>query len=346
MDRTTNPTTGELLEELKVRPVAEPARIVERAGEILGAKREDRDDEGVDFGRYRIFPRLRLLLRDGVKVGIGTRAFDVLWVLVQADGELVSKDQLLDTVWSRVVVEENNLQAQMSTIRRALGADRGMIRTEFGLGYRLVAEKQKTPRSKAGPSEVKRLTPSSLPLPLPGRAPDHRDIERLSDKSRLVTITRAGGVGKTRIALELGRRLAEHFQDGVHLAELARISEDELVGPTPAGEIPSPDIEHADRIDPALWGRRLLLVVDNCEHRDDASETDDGVRTPAISDLSGNRREQDADSAKKVDDLRVQMIFCIELQGGNGPKRAESTEARTSDQCSTLQRRVTLPQNH
>src|ERR1700722_6283819 len=342
--RTTNPTTGEILEELKVRPVAERARIVERAGEILGAKREDRDDEGVDFGRYRIFPRLRLLLRDGVKVGIGTRAFDVLWVLVQADGELVSKDQLLETVWSRVVVEENNLQAQMSTIRRALGADRGMIRTEFGLGYRLVAEKQKTPRSKAEPSEVRRLTPSSLPLPLPGRAPDYRDIERLSDKSRPATITRAGGVGKTRIALELGRRLAEHFQDGVHLAELARISEDELVGPTPAGEIPSPDIEHADRI--ALWGRRLLLVVDNCEHRDDASETDDGVRTPAISDLSGNRREQDADSGEKVDFLRVQMIFCIELQGGNGPKRAESTEARTSDQCSTLQRRVTLPQNH
>ena len=314
MDRTTNPTTGEILEELKVRPVAERARIVGGTGEILRAKREDRDDEGVDFGRYRIFPRLRLLLRDGVKVGIGTRAFDVLWVLVQADGELVSKDQLLDTVWSRVVVGENNLQAQMSAIRRALGADRGMIRTEFGLGYRLVAEKQKTPRSKAGTSDVKRLTPSSLRLPLTsllGRAPDHREIERLFDKSRLVTITGAGGVGKTRIALELGRRLAEHFQDGVHLAELARISEDELVGPTPAGEIPSPDIEHADRIDPALWGRRLLLVVDNCEHRDDASETDDGVRTPAISDLSGNRREQDADYAEKAADLRVDNLHRV-----------------------------------
>ena len=147
--RTTNPTPGEVLEELKVRPVAERARIVGRVGEILDAKREDRDDGGVDFGRYRIFPRLRLLLREGVKVDIGTRAFDVLWVLVQADGELVSKDQLIDIVWSRVVVEENNLQAQMSAIRRALGADRGMIRTEFGLGYRLVAEKPKTPRSAA-----------------------------------------------------------------------------------------------------------------------------------------------------------------------------------------------------
>jgi hypothetical protein len=279
--RTTNPTTGEVLEELKVRPVAERARIVGRASEVLRAKREDRDDEGVDFGRYRIFPRLRLLLRDGVKVELGTRAFDVLW--------------------------------------------------EFGLGYRLVAEKQKTPRSKAGTSEVKRLTPSSLPPPLTsllGRAADQREIERLFDKSRLVTITGARGVRKTRIALEHGRRLAEHFQDGVHLAEMATISEHELVGSTLAAapQIPSPDIEHADRNDPVLSGRQLLLVVDNCEHRDGASETDDGVRTPAISDLPGNRRERDADSAdyaEKAGDLRVQMIICIELQRENCPKLAE-----------------------
>src|ERR1700722_19188004 len=224
--RTTNPTTGEVLEEWKVRPVAERARIVGRAGEILRAKREDRDDEGVDFGRYRIFPRLRLLLRDGVKGDIGTRAFDVLWVLVQADGELVSKDQLIDIVWSRVVVEENNLQAQMSAIRRALGADRDMIRTEFGRGYRLVAEKQKTPHSKAGMSEVKRSPPSSLPLPSTsslGRAVDLREIERLFDKSHRATVTGAEGVEQTRIALELGRRLAEYFQDGLHLAETAKI---------------------------------------------------------------------------------------------------------------------------
>jgi DNA-binding winged helix-turn-helix (wHTH) protein len=326
--RTTNPTTGEVLEESKVRPVAERARIVGRAPEILRAKREDRDDEGVDFGRYCIFPRLRLLLRDGVQVDIGTRAFDVLWVLVQADGELVSKDQLLDTVWSRVVVEENNLQAQMSAIRRALGADRGMIRTEFGLGYRLVAEKQKTPRSKEGTSEVKRSTPSSLPLrstSLLGRAADHREIERLFDKSRLVNITGAGGVGKKRIALELGRRLAEHFQDGLHLAEMAKTSEDELVGPTLAGapQIPSPDIVRADRIDPVLSRRQFLLVVDNSEHSDGASETDDGVRTPAIGDLPGDRREQHADYAEKAGNLRVQMTICIELQRENGPKRAE-----------------------
>ena len=311
--RTTNPTTGDVREEWKIPPVAERAPIVRRAGEILRAKREDRDDEGVDFGRYRIFPRLRLLLRDGVKVDIRTRAFDVLWVLAHANGELVSKDQLLDIVWSGVVVEENNLQVQMSAIRRALGADRGMIRTEFGLGYRLVAEKPKTPCSKAGTSEEKQ---SSLPLPstsLLGRAADHREIERLFDKSRLVNITGAGGGGKQTIALELGRRLAEHLQDGVHWAEMAKISEDELVGPTLAGgpPIPSPQIEHADPIDPVPSGRQLLLIVDNYEHRDGASETDDCVRTPPIIDLPGNRREQeDADSTGKTGDLRVQLIIC------------------------------------
>jgi DNA-binding winged helix-turn-helix (wHTH) protein len=181
---TTKPTTSEVPKEWKVSPVAERAHIVGRAGEILRAKPEVRDDESVDFGRYRIFPRLRLLLRDGVKVDISTRAFDVLWVLVRADGELVSKDQLLDTVWSRVVVEENNLQVQMSAIRRALGADRGMIRTEFGRGYRLVAEKQKTPHSRAGTSEVKRSTPSSLPLPLTPCTDARRTNSKSSDRSK------------------------------------------------------------------------------------------------------------------------------------------------------------------
>lgn len=230
-----------------------------------------RDDESVDFGRYRVFPRLRLLLRDGVKIDIGTRAFEVLWMLVQANGELVSKDQLIDVVWSGSIIEENNLQAQISTIRRALGADRGMIRTEFGLGYRLVVERPETSRSKAVTSDTKRSITSGLPQPLTsllGRNTDLREIERLFDKSRLVTITGAGGVGKTRVALEFGRRAAEKFQDGVHLAEMAKLSDDALVGPTIAGalQIPFSDVEHADRIDATLAGRQVLLIVDNCEH--------------------------------------------------------------------------------
>src|SRR5271163_1652265 len=71
-----------------------------------------RDDRSVGFGSYRMFPALRLLLRDGRKIDLGARAFDVLWTLLEADGKLLSKDELIDKVWAGVVVEENNLQAQ------------------------------------------------------------------------------------------------------------------------------------------------------------------------------------------------------------------------------------------
>jgi hypothetical protein len=106
------------------------------------------------------------------------------------------------------------------------------------------------------------------------------------------------------------------------LADMAKILEDGLFGPTLAGapQIPCPD---ADRIDPVLSGRQLRLIVDNCEHRDGASETNDGVRPLAISGLPSNQREQNADSAEKAGGSRVQIIICIELQGENGPKLAE-----------------------
>ena len=53
-----------------------------------------------------------------------------------ADGSLVTKDELLDRAWPGVVVAEENLKTQISALRKALGADRDFIRTEFGRGYR------------------------------------------------------------------------------------------------------------------------------------------------------------------------------------------------------------------
>src|ERR1700733_4377571 len=81
-------------------------------------------DVGIEFGPYRLFPQLKLMLHGGEKVKLTERAFDVLWVLVEANGECVTKDALLARIWGDEVVEENNLQAHISTIRRVLGADR------------------------------------------------------------------------------------------------------------------------------------------------------------------------------------------------------------------------------
>jgi non-specific serine/threonine protein kinase len=92
------------------------------------------------FGRFRLDSHRRELLADGVPVPIGGRAFDILIVLIQACGELVSKDELLSRVWLGAVVEENNLQFQISTLRKALGRDRDFIKTISGRGYRFIAD--------------------------------------------------------------------------------------------------------------------------------------------------------------------------------------------------------------
>ena len=96
--------------------------------------------EAVEFGRFQLLPRRRELRADGVAVALGSRAFDVLVILTEARGALVTKEEILSRVWPGLVVEENNLVVQISTLRKALGKDRNFIRTESGRGYRFVAD--------------------------------------------------------------------------------------------------------------------------------------------------------------------------------------------------------------
>src|ERR1700746_530189 len=94
----------------------------------------------VEFGRFRLLPHRRELRADGVAVELGSRAFDVLMVLTEARGALVTKDEILSRVWPDTVVEEKNLGVQIAARRKALGEDRDFIRTASGRGYRFVAE--------------------------------------------------------------------------------------------------------------------------------------------------------------------------------------------------------------
>jgi DNA-binding winged helix-turn-helix (wHTH) protein len=94
----------------------------------------------LEFGNFRILLRQRRLLAGGVPVELGARAFDTLMVLVEADGALVTKDELQRRVWGHVVVSQNNLKVQVAALRKALGEDRGLILTDHGRGYRFTAE--------------------------------------------------------------------------------------------------------------------------------------------------------------------------------------------------------------
>ena len=94
------------------------------------------------FGSFRLLPSQRRLLEGGRRVRIGSRAFEILTVLVDRAGEVVSKDELIDRVWPKVFVDDSNLKTQVSALRRALGevhASGRFIVTVPGRGYSFVA---------------------------------------------------------------------------------------------------------------------------------------------------------------------------------------------------------------
>jgi DNA-binding winged helix-turn-helix (wHTH) protein len=106
---------------------------------IEGRSTPTATDTMLEFGRFRVLLRQRRLLAGGLPVELGARAFDILMVLIEADGALVTKDELQSRVWPGVVVAQDNLKVQISALRKALGEDGELIRTEHGRGYRFTA---------------------------------------------------------------------------------------------------------------------------------------------------------------------------------------------------------------
>ena len=102
-----------------------------------------------------------------------------------------------------------------------------------------------------------------------GRAAAVAEVMELLGLHRLVTLTGAGGIGKTRLSLEVARQLLSNFVDGVWLADLAPLSEPSLVPVTVAValKLELPDgAESPERVAASVGVKRLLLVLDNCEH--------------------------------------------------------------------------------
>ena len=137
----------------------------------------DRDE--VSLGRFRVDLRQRELTRDGVPVQLGSRARDILCVLAAANGEVVSKDELMTRVWPGLVVEENNIQVHISALRKALDEGEGgqsYVVTVPGRGYRLVGAQSTAPTGirDADPRSVPALPdkPSIAVLPFQSMSDD------------------------------------------------------------------------------------------------------------------------------------------------------------------------------
>ncbi len=237
------------------------------------------------FGSFELQPDQRRLLAHGDPVPLGQRAFDVLHTLIERRERLVAKNELLDLVWPGVVVEENNLQVQISSLRKLLGPQ--AIATVPGRGYRFTAAldgaNDSDPRSAGtGPvaDAAKMSAPSpltNLPKELPalyGREGDLQALCSLIDRHRLVTVVGAGGIGKSRVAQAAAHSLTGRWRDGVWMVELAGLSDPELLANTVARalHVTMPGQEMAlDELVAGIAQRDLLLVLDNCEHLLDAA---------------------------------------------------------------------------
>ncbi len=232
------------------------------------------------FGRFQVLPHRRELLAEGVPVRLGGRAFDVLMVLIEAGGELVTKDEILSRVWPGMVVEEHSLQFHISALRKVLGRDRSFIKTISGRGYRFVADIT----AAAQEQEALPYQGAGLPPPLPGadsltnlpastsdligRDAELSEATALVTAHRLVTLIGAGGIGKTRLGREVARHMLPRFADGVWVVELGLLSDPELVPVTVATALGLDLAAGAvtrERVATALGAKQLLLVLDNCE---------------------------------------------------------------------------------
>ncbi|CAB3771372.1 transcriptional regulator [Burkholderia puraquae] len=244
----------------------------------------------IRIGTLHVSLDRREIRANGKLLRIGSRAFEILELLIQANGALVSKDEIMRRVWPHTIVEENNLQVHIASLRKALARDRNLIVTVPGRGYRLVGG-QAEGGAPVRPA-ASRLV--SAPTALVGREQMVADVVAALDTSRVVTLVGAGGIGKTRVAIEAAIRAETRFPDGAAFVSLATVACPQFV---PAALADALDIALPARsltleaVLASVAHRRMLLVLDNCEHLLDVAariaavltESDAGLRVLATS---------------------------------------------------------------
>jgi predicted ATPase len=187
----------------------------------------------------------------------------------------------MEQVWPGAVVEENTLQFHISAIRKVLGADRDLLKTVSGRGYRLLGPWSIREATELGsPVDVtkrKQLFRTNVPIAgsaLIGRSAPQRHLLDVLSAYRAVTLIGPGGIGKSVLALEVARSIFPTFGGDCWLVELASLSHPALV---PAAvstvlglKVGGSEIS-AESVARALGREKLLLILDNCEHLVDAA---------------------------------------------------------------------------
>ncbi|MFS2112016.1 winged helix-turn-helix domain-containing protein [Sphingomonas sp. Sphisp140] len=234
--------------------------------------------ERMCFGPFCLAPGERLLTKHGEPVEIGGRSFDLLVVLTEQPGRVLSKRELLKRVWSDVVVEDGSLRFHMAGLRKLLGDGTDgarYIATQVGVGYAFVAPIERqggtAPRRPADESIKPPVSTTNLPARLPHLIGRERDVEFLVERvtdTPLFSIVGAAGVGKTSLAIEIGHRLAPAFTDQVAFVDFSMLENMAVVPSMIAGAM-GIAVQSEDPLAVILGhirDRPFLLILDNCEH--------------------------------------------------------------------------------
>ncbi len=99
-------------------------------------------DQALCFRAFRLLPASRILLHHEAPVEIGSRAFDLLHILLRSRGVVVERADIIRHVWPTTTIEESNLRVQVAYVRKVLGEDRELLKTVPGRGYLLAADIQ------------------------------------------------------------------------------------------------------------------------------------------------------------------------------------------------------------
>jgi len=235
--------------------------------------------ETISFGPFVLVPSERLLTKDGVRVELSARAYDILVTLLSRPNEVVGKNDLIAQVWPGLNVEEGSLRFHVAGLRKALGDGRDgarYISTSSGRGYSFVASTSRSGISVPPPVERSAgFHHYNLPGRLGSMIDREEDLEKLSirlNSFRFVTIVGSGGVGKTTVAVAIAHHLHAAFDGAVLFVDLSMVSDPRFVTAGVASmlglSVQSEDVTSG--LIAYLRDKRILLVLDTCEHLIDA----------------------------------------------------------------------------
>ncbi len=237
------------------------------------------------------------LQRAGEQIPIEPQVFDVLCYLVEHRERVVTKEELFDNVWGDRFVSESALTSRIKSVRQAVGDDgrrQEIIRTTHGRGYRFIAEVTEPAAAAAADDTItigsdepvivlddnqtlaRRRSVPAPTRPLVARDDELATLIDLLSTNRLVTVVGPGGVGKTRLAIEVASRSLEDGDDVVTFVALASVAEPDEVFVAVRDALGIGRGGSADAfgvVREALAGKSALLVLDNFEHVVDAATT-------------------------------------------------------------------------